>query len=326
MASSNRFEYLDSIRGFAIILMVMGHAIAWNYSDWQSVVLFNSMQNNAEKYGGIIWQIIYSFHMALFFMVSGFLAINSGKKTFAEFFANKIKRLFVPWVCSFLIIYLVRGSMGYWFLLSLFQLSLIGFLLIRAIDKLKIKSLSITLFVFVALWIAAKQIPNCELFGIEIMKFKEYLLPFCFGISLRKFDNLNNLVSSKHWIFSLCFILFSVIFVSRYFFENPKGGAFLPLLGSICVWHFFCNLKQSKVANVFQFLGKNTMPIYILHILFVIQIPAIGQFILKQNAVTSITIQLTYSLMISAIAIFWSLVLYKFLRKSKFISFCLFGE
>jgi len=80
MASSNRFEYLDSIRGFAIILMVMGHAIAWNYSDWQSVVLFNSMQNNAEKYGGIIWQIIYSFHMALFFMVSGFLAINSGKK------------------------------------------------------------------------------------------------------------------------------------------------------------------------------------------------------------------------------------------------------
>ena len=39
-----RIKYLDAIRGFAIILVVMGHAIAWSYTDWHEICLYASSQ------------------------------------------------------------------------------------------------------------------------------------------------------------------------------------------------------------------------------------------------------------------------------------------
>lgn len=69
-----RIEYIDSIRGLAIFLVVMGHAIAWNYGDWQQICVFSPSQPKSYWVGGVVWQVIYSFHMALFFMVSGFLS------------------------------------------------------------------------------------------------------------------------------------------------------------------------------------------------------------------------------------------------------------
>lgn len=68
-----RIEYIDAIKGLAIFLMVMGHAIAWNYDDYNAVCNFHPEQTINVKMGGAIWQLIYSFHMPLFFMVSGFL-------------------------------------------------------------------------------------------------------------------------------------------------------------------------------------------------------------------------------------------------------------
>ena len=65
-----RFEYIDSIKGFAIFLMVMGHVIAWNYTDYKTVCIYDFKQLPNIKLGGLVWQIIYSFHMPLFFMVS----------------------------------------------------------------------------------------------------------------------------------------------------------------------------------------------------------------------------------------------------------------
>ena len=32
-----RIEYIDAIKGLAIFLMVMGHAIAWNYDDYNAL-------------------------------------------------------------------------------------------------------------------------------------------------------------------------------------------------------------------------------------------------------------------------------------------------
>ncbi|MEQ3237778.1 acyltransferase family protein [Bacteroides cellulosilyticus] len=72
-----RFEYIDSIKGFAIFLMVMGHVIAWNYTDYKTVCIYDFKQLPNIKLGGVVWQIIYSFHMPLFFMVSGFLSYKT---------------------------------------------------------------------------------------------------------------------------------------------------------------------------------------------------------------------------------------------------------
>lgn len=47
-----RFEYIDSIKGFAIFLMVMGHVIAWNYTDYKTVCIYDFKQLPNIKLGG----------------------------------------------------------------------------------------------------------------------------------------------------------------------------------------------------------------------------------------------------------------------------------
>ena len=47
-----RIEYLDAIKGIAIILMVIGHAIAWNYGDFKDIVEYNAAQPVNVKVGG----------------------------------------------------------------------------------------------------------------------------------------------------------------------------------------------------------------------------------------------------------------------------------
>ena len=54
---TNRVVYLDVIRGFAILLVVIGHLIQYNYDCFLTNPIFNC---------------IYSFHMPLFFFLSGY--------------------------------------------------------------------------------------------------------------------------------------------------------------------------------------------------------------------------------------------------------------
>ena len=47
-----RIEYIDAIKGLAIFLMVMGHAIAWNYDDYNAVCNFHPEQT--KRINGVI--------------------------------------------------------------------------------------------------------------------------------------------------------------------------------------------------------------------------------------------------------------------------------
>lgn len=89
-----RIEYIDAIKGLAIFLMVMGHAIAWNYDDYNAVCNFHPEQTiNVKMGGGAIWQLIYSFHMPLFFMVSGFLMYKAYQ--WSDFLSLQRKKSYV---------------------------------------------------------------------------------------------------------------------------------------------------------------------------------------------------------------------------------------
>ena len=61
---SQRFEWVDKLKGIAIVLVVLGHAISGSGVFDQDVI-------------PVIWDVVYkvinSFHMPLFFFLSGFL-------------------------------------------------------------------------------------------------------------------------------------------------------------------------------------------------------------------------------------------------------------
>ncbi len=73
-----RLDYIDSAKGIGILLVVFAHVIA------------------AHKVGMRAEEIITSFHMPIFFVLSGLFF--SRKSSFKEFVVGKTNRLLVPFV------------------------------------------------------------------------------------------------------------------------------------------------------------------------------------------------------------------------------------
>ncbi len=79
--NKNRIAYIDDIKGFGILCVVVGHC--------------SSFANS----------FIFLFHMPLFFFISGFLFKYKEPK---EFISNKIKRLLLPYSIYLFIIYTIE--------------------------------------------------------------------------------------------------------------------------------------------------------------------------------------------------------------------------
>lgn len=73
MARNSRLTALDSLRGFGILLVVLGH------TSWSA--------------GLVSW--IFSFHMPLFFIISGMLF---HERQFLDSFKKKAARLLIPYL------------------------------------------------------------------------------------------------------------------------------------------------------------------------------------------------------------------------------------
>lgn len=82
----NRNKEIDIIKGIAILLMVYGHAIQYSTLA-SSDILFNDK----------IFKLIYTFHMPLFMIISGFLCYQSFRKySEVELVLSRAKSLLIP--------------------------------------------------------------------------------------------------------------------------------------------------------------------------------------------------------------------------------------
>lgn len=77
-----RLTYLDVVKGIGILLVVIGHVYAFNR---QIVDRFF-----------VIW--LYSFHMPLFFIISGMLIAYKDEKDIWKFVKKRIKGILIPYV------------------------------------------------------------------------------------------------------------------------------------------------------------------------------------------------------------------------------------
>ena len=90
MVENKRINYLDYIKGFTILSVVLGHI----YS-----------ANNPIK----IW--IYSFHMPLFFIVSGFLS-NNKRLDIITTIKKKFKSRMIPYILFGLVFFIFRAKLN----------------------------------------------------------------------------------------------------------------------------------------------------------------------------------------------------------------------
>lgn len=77
--NQKRLEWVDIAKGIGIILVVLGHCV---------------------PYGGTTFNLIFTFHMPLFFILSGYCYVQRGIRTT---FDKKLKSLLVPFAKYFLL-------------------------------------------------------------------------------------------------------------------------------------------------------------------------------------------------------------------------------
>lgn len=92
----NRIAWLDALKGFAIFTVVLGHCVT-------DCLASNTFPKDKEMLQ-IVYDFIYSFHMPLFFLISGYL-----------FYLTKSYRKYEIKVIDFMIIYLLWNVLT-WFL------------------------------------------------------------------------------------------------------------------------------------------------------------------------------------------------------------------
>ena len=263
-----RITYLDSIRGFAILLVIVGHMIQFNFVDGVESPIFN---------------IIYSFHMPLFFFLSGCTTFLSEKGRggidsilkVGHLVKKKFLALIVPSMCWTMLIPLFfsadysfdKGISYFWFLNTLFAISL--FWIFRSfLYNYCHRSKFVDIF-FVSLLI------GLFLFGIKRVSLM-YLFMFLCGYYFQQSNALDKL---KDWAY--LFVLLGYC-LGVGFFSYTKGGVEtedrvwlefpLSICASICLMKIFSIFRENHIAKFLSFIGKYTLGIYLCHFVFIHQL------------------------------------------------------
>ena len=85
-----RNQFIDFAKGIAIFLVVWGHVI--QYISWTPV-------DQHDFFSDDVFKTIYSFHMPLFMLLSGYLFYwSSGRKLPAKLIKSRFRSLFIPMV------------------------------------------------------------------------------------------------------------------------------------------------------------------------------------------------------------------------------------
>ncbi|MDO4975929.1 MAG: acyltransferase family protein [Eubacteriales bacterium] len=261
-------KYYDEItiaKGIGILLVVLGHAI-------KQIGVEDSISTT-------ILQVIYSFHMPLFFVLSGFVSVKilsyEGKE-YGSFLKKRACRLLIPYFVvgilylplKYLLSQFARKPYDFancwrlilgenpnttlWFLYILFLVSVLTLLLVR----------KNTLHIFL-IFAAVLSVLTFH-FGWEI-KVTKYFFFFLLGIYLRIHYGVWKKMMEKVWFVFLAFLVFLAGNIALYY-GMEMAGFFTSISGMILTLVFslkILSIKKEKHGMLYRF-GDASMDIYIL--------------------------------------------------------------
>ena len=343
---------IDAMKGLAIILVVLGHAM-----QLYDPRLMNSLPR----------LVIYSFHMPLFFFLSGYVAFASTRKyTAGKLLSKRFKNLVIPflswyfiigaaWILLFSDIGLRQYSWtlvdnpiaGRWFLLVLFWCFVLLVLANWLAGRLKILAYPLVLFAPLVIPLMLGQKMDTSLLGLSLVS---RVLPFFFagyllfeykdGIAgfLRRHKALARSAASAVLLAFPLLIVISLLIggtrspVFAFYMWTPVSPFSLGHIQALAVaslgiaW-VFCSfeLKRTrKGISCLAWLGNYTLDIFVIHM-------AAYYLILRVLAgplhSTSGVAQFFAVILMTVCAIAFSLFVSIFvLRRSRILAFTFLGK
>lgn len=266
-----RLLYIDNLRGLAILLVVFGHII-------QYVICPDSFDNNH------LFRFIYSFHMPLFFIISGLtVSIEAVTKEVA---IQKIKRRLIQLLCPFVAWYVITKLLlgelpsyelfiypdsGLWFLWALFWCAFNFYLSMMISHYTQLPPVFILLITFLVLFLFAVFVSG--LFGMGMISY--YFLFYVIGGVLGRFREIIPCIKYRYHIF-IVFLAVSVLLSLLW----HRDAIIIPVDEP----RWICQINQSRLFRVLTALvgsvwvillstfttimggvGKKTLGIYAIH-------------------------------------------------------------
>jgi len=277
----NRLEYFDILKGIGIIFVIIGH-----------MTRFTSFTNKA----------IYTFHMPLFFLVSGYFI--SFKNKYGDFVKKKAKQLLIPYVFTcvcvliiivteqiikgksldiviktfFKIIYagLYGSGMEYfkpfyippigaiWFLLALF----ISLIVVRKCLEYKYGVVYIFVLAFVGYFTSLFfWMPFSIQAGLTVTIFV-YI-----GYVVKKSEFLEEKINPIIVIAALIIWVLGICFgKGLYLFFNGYGDGFFSIIVGVCATYVilfiskFLSKHLKMIAKILGFYGRNSLIVLFFHL------------------------------------------------------------
>ncbi len=329
---TKRFEYIDALKGFAIFCVLWGHSIQY-------------LKNGYNFFSNPVFEFIYSFHMPLFFMVSGFFFRSSLKLNLKNFLYKKGIQLLLPGVISAVMFCIIELSLTGindidnwlkylylsfpWFLRELF----ISYFIVYASLKILKKD-----------WLACL-LSICFVLSAPYCGFQQILLPvFWSGIYLK--NNYQLILQYTKQILIISGIVFSMCSflgdrpctmygylpgLLKIFSLNDfqKIGIFIFRLlisfsGSLFWFMLFkMTYKQHKFFIGLGKIGINTLAIYLIQRLI---IESLFNRIIDFPTMNIWIYSLIITLLIALGVLGFCIVIIKIVQKNKYAELLLFGK
>lgn len=274
---SNRISYIDSLKGLAILLMVMGHVIAYQFPNYPEVALTSNPPVTM-----ILFRIIYSFHMPLLMFCSGLFALRIREYTWkavGQTLWKRVYSLLLPFLCSGFIVNQIRPTLDYyWFLSTLFWFIVV----VISIDGLcsllpKYSQVVSTCLIIVSAilvhlyyhkFFAYEYLPL-----IDIGHWRQFPF-FCMGVICGRYD-LCERWFAKNWVYTGALLLFGILtyWITIKGYHIPKQNitwCILPISAIVASVYLFKEglSGMSKLEMYLQDIGRHSLEIYIIHLFF----------------------------------------------------------
>lgn len=300
----NRNIKFDNLRGFSIILIVMGHFIGTTHF--------------TQTYFDFTYTLIYLFDLPLLIFISGYFSKNTPESSIKAF-----RTVFIPYLIFntfwIIFIFLTKGyvpadmylvpGFGLWYLLSLY--------LWRAFlpTATKIKHIFVISFILAMLIGTVNIDPNL----LSITRTICYFPVFLFGFYFKNLEEKFTMKKSYAVLIliplligaTLLYLPFnSTILILKYAYAslhmgNLKGMVFrlLFILISMIIIILLHNIMTSKKTFLTK-VGKNSMSVYILQFYFVFTIPDIMNYLGFNYVFNSTILCIFYVIIATALVCF----------------------
>ncbi|WP_026766540.1 acyltransferase family protein [Selenomonas ruminantium] len=280
--SKVRIKSVDLMKGFAIILVVLGHAIGAVTSSKVIMEIPYSFY--------LVYNWIYSFHMPIFFIVAGFFIERWTKRSRKEAVLGKFYRLAIPyfiWGLLFAIYKQIGGGYSnhseegilsflwsplipwniFWFLYVMFIIQIFYYVIVNIFNNYA-KGQKVFMGISIVMFLLYPYFPDVWI----IHRLGKFTIFFALGTYMIKYladfeqkMNIKRLIVS---VVAFCVISYVFLFYTHEDMLFPKEWIFLltGCIGTLLVVTLSCYVSKIKILfNFVRYCGEKSMEIYLLH-------------------------------------------------------------